>query len=56
MENHVKRDNFDTARHRIKNIVIIIFFLDTLRQGRPTCGPEIFFCGLNWIQNSMKNR
>jgi hypothetical protein len=23
-------------------------------QGRPTCGPEIFLCGPNWIQNSKK--
>jgi hypothetical protein len=25
-------------------------------QGRPICGPEIFLCGTNCIQNSMKNR
>ncbi len=26
------------------------------RAGRPTCGPEIFLCGPNWIQNLKKNR
>ncbi len=27
-----------------------------LDQGRPTCGPETFLCGPNWIQNLKKNR
>ncbi len=29
--------------------------LPKLDQRRPTCGPGIFLCGPNWIQNSKKN-
>jgi hypothetical protein len=35
---------------------VIIFFkeINHHNQGRPTCGPEIFLCGPNWVQN-LKN-
>jgi hypothetical protein len=38
---------------KILNLELLEELLHLL-QGRPTCGPEIFLCGPNWIQNSKK--
>jgi hypothetical protein len=39
-----------------RNFAYIIRNGYCLMQGRPTCGPKIFLCGPNWIQNLNKNR